>query len=107
MSPRRRRSLIAILLLVGVLLAAAAPARADRIDDYIKAEMQKRRIPGLALAVVRNGTVIKMQGYGLANLDHDVPVTPDTLFELASVTKQVTAAAIMTAVEEGKVQLDE
>ena len=53
MSPRRRRSLIAILLLVGVLLAVAAPARADRIDDYIKAEMQKRRIPGLALAVVR------------------------------------------------------
>ena len=107
MSPRRRRSLIAILLLVGVLLAVAAPARADRIDDYIKTEMQKRRIPGLALAVVRNGTVVKMQGYGLANLDHDVPVTPDTVFELASVTKQFTAAAIMKLVEEGKLQLDD
>ena len=105
MSPRRRRSLIAILSLLP--LAVAAPARADRIDDYIKAEMQKRRIPGLALAVVRNGTVIKMQGYGLANLDHGVPVTPDTVFELASVTKQFTAAAIMTLVEEGKVQLDD
>ena len=107
MSPRRRRSLIAILLLVGVLLAVAAPARADRIDDYIKAEMQKRRIPGLALAVVRDGTVVKMKGYGLANLDHDVPVTPDTVFELASVTKQFTAAAIMKLVEEGKLQLDD
>src|SRR5260370_6586452 len=107
MSPRRRRSLIAILSLVVLPLAVAAPARADRIDDYIKAEMQKRRIPGLALAVVRNGTVIKMHGYGLANLDHGVPVTPDTVFELASVTKQFTAAAIMTLVEEGKVQLDD
>jgi len=103
----RRRSLIAILSLVSVLLAVATPARADRIDDYIKTEMQKRRIPGLALAVVRNGTVVKMKGYGLANLDHDVPVTPDTVFELASVTKQFTAAAIMKLVEEGKVQLDD
>ena len=85
----RRFSLIAILSLVGLLLAVAAPARADGIDDYIKTEMQKRRIPGLALAVVRNGAVVKMQGYGLANLDHDVPVTPDTVFELASVTKQL------------------
>src|SRR5437870_1876127 len=107
MSPRCRRSLIAILSLVVLPLAVAAPARADRIDDYIKAEMQKRRIPGLALAVVRNGTVVKMKGYGLANLDHDVPVTPDTVFELASVTKQFTAAAIMTLVEEGKLQLDD
>ena len=102
-----RRSLIAILSLVGILLGVAAPAWADRIDDYIKTEMQKRRIPGLALAVVRNGTVVKMQGYGLANLDHDVPVTPDTVFELASVTKQFTAAAIMKLVEEGKLQLDD
>jgi D-alanyl-D-alanine carboxypeptidase len=102
----RRLSLIAVSFVVS-LLAVAAPARADRIDDYIKTEMQKRRIPGLALAVVRNGTVVKMQGYGLANLDHDVPVTPDTVFELASVTKQFTAAAIMKLVEEGKVQLDD
>ena len=107
MSPRRRLSLIAIPSLVILLLAVAEPAWADRIDDYIKTEMQKRRIPGLALAVVRNGTVVKMQGYGLANLDHDVPVTPDTVFELASVTKQFTATAIMKLVEEGKVQLDD
>jgi len=94
-------------VLVFSLLGVTAPAQADRIDDYIRAEMQKRRIPGLALAVVRNGAVVKMRGYGLANLDHDVPVTLETVFELASVTKQFTAAAIMTLVEEGKVQLDD
>ena len=95
--------------LLGVLLLLLAPAlaAADPVDDYIRAEMQKRQIPGLALAVVRNGAVVKLQGYGMANLEHDVPVTPDTVFELASVTKQFTATTIMLLVEEGKIRLDE
>jgi D-alanyl-D-alanine carboxypeptidase len=97
---------------MGVLLllfsaVPAPPARADAIDDYVKVEMERRHIPGLALAVVRNGKVVKQRGYGFANLEHDVPVTPDTVFELASVTKQFTATAIMLLVEEGKVQLDD
>ncbi len=81
--------------------------QADEVDDYIKAEMEKRQIPGLALAVVKNGEVIKAKGYGLANLELDVPVTPDSVFELASVTKSFTATAIMILVEEGKVALDD
>src|SRR2546422_8232866 len=77
------------------------------IDDYIKVEMERRHIPGLALAVARNGKIVKVRGYGIANLEHDVPVTPDTVFELASVSKQFTATAIMLLVEAGKVRLDE
>jgi D-alanyl-D-alanine carboxypeptidase len=69
--------------------------------------MAARRIPGLALAVVRDGKVVKLQGYGVANLEHDVPATPDTVFELASVTKQFTAAAIMTLIEDGRLKLDD
>lgn len=69
--------------------------------------MAKRRIPGLALAIVENGVVTKLRGYGYANLEHDVPVTADSVFELASVTKQFTAAAIMLLVEEQKVGLDD
>ena len=69
--------------------------------------MAKRRIPGLALAIVENGVVTKMRGYGYANLEHDVPVTPDSVFELASVTKQFTAAAIMVLVEAQKIALDD
>jgi len=69
--------------------------------------MKKRRIPGLALVVIKDGEVIKMQGYGVANLEHDAPITPDTVFELASVTKQFTATAIMRLVEDGKVKLDD
>jgi D-alanyl-D-alanine carboxypeptidase len=96
--------LVLILLLWPIFLTSSA--RADAIDDYIRSEMDKRRIPGLALAVVKDGAVVKMEGYGFANLEHEVPVTPDPVFELASVTKQFTASGIMTLVEDGKVELD-
>ena len=99
--------LVAALLQACCLVSLPAKAQADALDQYIAAEMEKRRIPGLALAVVRNGTVVKMQGYGLANVELDVLVTPDTVFELASITKQFTATAIMLLVEEGKVGLDD
>jgi beta-lactamase family protein len=84
----------------------ATTAHADGIDDFLRAEMHQRRIPGLAPAVVRHGAVMKLDGYGPANLEHDVPVTPDTVFELASVTKPITAAAVMALVEDGKIHLD-
>ena len=99
-------SLAAILLMLFAALPAP-PAWADAIDEYIKAEMERRHIPGAALAIARHGKLMKVRGYGLADVEHDVPVTPDTVFELASVTKQFTATAIMLLVEEGKVQLDD
>src|SRR5262245_49643101 len=93
--------------LLFVFFASSAAAQTDRVDAYIRTEMKARSIPGLALAVLRHGEVIKIEGYGLANVELDVAVTPDTVFELASVTKQFTAAAIMLLVEEGKVGLDD
>jgi len=97
----------ALLPLIALTLIASSTTRADQVDDYIRQAMQKSRIPGLALAVVKDGTVIKAQGYGVANLETETPVTPNTVFELASITKQFTATAIMLLVEEGKVGLDE
>lgn len=94
-------------LLPLIILSFLSAARADQIDDYINHAMQKRRIPGLALAVVKDGKVIKAQDYGAANLETETPVTTETVFELASITKQFTATAIMILVEEGKVNLDE
>jgi CubicO group peptidase (beta-lactamase class C family) len=99
---------IALLLAWLIVVVSSGPlVHADPIDDYITAEMAKRRIPGLALAVVKDGRPVRLQGYGVATLEHDVAVTPDTVFELASLTKQFTAAAIMSLVEEGKVGLDD
>ena len=80
---------------------------AGATDEYIVDEMKKRRIPGLALVAIKNGEVVKMNGYGVANLEHDVPVTPDTVFALASVTKQFTATAIMRLVEQGLLKPDD
>jgi CubicO group peptidase (beta-lactamase class C family) len=103
---KQTRPLVVALCLFSGFFSSFVGAQTDPIDAYIKAEMEKRRIPGLALTVIQHGEVIKMQGYGLANVELDVPVTPDTVFELASVTKQFTATAIMRLVEEGKVGLD-
>ena len=95
------------VLLFPVILLVSISARTDEIDKYITAEMKKRQIPGLALAVVRHGKVIKLKSYGLANIQHNVAATPDTVFDTASVTKPFTATAIMMLVEEGKIGLDD
>ena len=68
--------------------------------------MEKRQIPGLALAVLKNGELIKLKGYGFANIEHQAAVTPNTIFQSGSIGKQFTATAVMLLVEEGKLRLD-
>jgi D-alanyl-D-alanine carboxypeptidase len=80
---------------------------ADAVDDLVRSRMQERNIPGAAIAVIRGGKVIKKKTYGSASVEFDVPVTDDTVFEIGSVSKQMTAAGIMLLVEDGKVRLDE
>jgi len=82
-------------------------ALADTVDDYVKAQMAERHVPGVAVAVIKSGKVVKMKGYGVASLEFNVPVTPQTTFEIGSVSKQMTAAALMLLVEEGKIGLDD
>ena len=69
--------------------------------------MRQQHIPGLALLVARDGKTVRAQGYGLANVELQVPVKPETLFQSGSVGKQFTATAVMMLVEEGKVRLDD
>jgi CubicO group peptidase (beta-lactamase class C family) len=80
---------------------------APTTDEYIRMEMKRRCIPGLALVVIKNGEVVKMNGYGLASRENGVPVTPDSVFEIASVIKPITATAVMLLVEQGKIKLDD
>jgi CubicO group peptidase (beta-lactamase class C family) len=94
-------------LLFFLFLLCSLPARADKVDDYVRAQMQERHIPGAAIAVVKDGRIVKAEGYGLANVELNVPATKETVFEIGSVTKQITAAAIMLLVEEGKINADE
>jgi D-alanyl-D-alanine carboxypeptidase len=86
---------------------ASQATPADGVDDYLRAEMEKRHIPGLSLAVVRNGKVVKMRGYGRASVELDVPVTADTVYEIGSVTKQFTATLAMLLAGENRLALDE
>jgi CubicO group peptidase (beta-lactamase class C family) len=84
-----------------------APVTADEVDDYVRATMEELKIPGLSIAIVRDGEAVRAQGYGLANVELEVPVTPDTIFQTGSVGKQFTAAGILLLAEEGKLKLDD
>jgi CubicO group peptidase (beta-lactamase class C family) len=88
-------------------LVAQAPDRLTAVDSLVAAEMQAQRIPGVSLAIVRDGRVVHARGYGIANLEHQVPVKPETVFQSGSVGKQFTATLVMMLVEEGTIQLDD
>ena len=110
---RSPRPLVAHLLLAILSVPPTAwceePARsaAAGVDEYVRAQMERQHIPGLSLAVVKDGRVVYQNAYGLADLELNVPVTADTVFQIQSVTKPFTATAIMMLVEEGKVALDD
>lgn len=87
--------------------AAAGAAGADAIDDYLAAEMAARRIPGLALAVARDGAVVDVRSYGLAHVETGSPVDERSIFAIASLDKQLTAAGVLEAAEQGKLALDD
>jgi CubicO group peptidase (beta-lactamase class C family) len=95
------------VILLFVTLCVAEDGISAKVDGYIKAEMQKQRIPGLSLAVIKDGQVVLAKGYGHANVEHQVPVKPETIFQSGSVGKQFTATAVMMLVEEGKIGLND
>jgi CubicO group peptidase (beta-lactamase class C family) len=86
-------------------LAAAAPdARAARVDALFE-RFNRAPSPGVAVAVVRDGKVLLRRGYGLADLEHNVPITPSTVFDTASIAKQFTGLAVAMLATEGKIKL--
>ena len=87
-------------------LLAAEPA-GDPVSVFVRAEMQKQHIPGLALLVSKNGKPIRTEGYGLSNIELNAPAKPESIFQSGSVGKQFTATAVMMLVEAGKVGLED
>src|SRR5438045_9512966 len=69
--------------------------------------MKRQRIPGLSLAVIKDGQIVLAKGYGLANVEHQAPVKPETIFQSGSMGKQFTATAVMMLVEAGKLSLSD
>jgi CubicO group peptidase (beta-lactamase class C family) len=94
----------------GVIFSAqlmAANQSADEVTKFMRAEMQRQHIPGLTLLVSRSGKPIRTEGYGLSNLELNVPAKPESIFRSGSVGKQFTATAVMMLVEAGKVRLED
>lgn len=79
----------------------------EGIETFIEKAMEEYQVPGVAVAVVKDGEVIYLKGFGVREIGKDAKVDPDTIFQLASVTKTFTAAAVGTMVDKGKVGFDE
>lgn len=97
----------AIIFAAAALVAASPQANADVVDTFVSAQMQTHQIPGLAIAVVEDGAVIKQKAYGFADVDKKVPVSNATAFEIGGLTRSLTAEAVMLLVDEGKISLDD
>ena len=107
MNMKQATLLLPLFFLLCALTCFAQDGVATKVDDYIRAEMKAQEIPGVSLAVIRNGEIVLARGYGLANVELQVPVKPETIFQSGSVGKQFTATAVMMLVEENKLSLDD
>src|SRR6185436_1905074 len=97
---------LAILLALSLNTGGRADDLITKIDEFVRSEMQSQHIPGFALAVNKDGQIALAKGYGLANVELQVPVKPETVFQSGSMGKQFTATAVMMLVEDGKISLD-
>jgi CubicO group peptidase (beta-lactamase class C family) len=112
-SPRALIALLTVAAISGAPSAVSAQAAAPRarvvatIDSLAAAFLADGPVAGVSVAVVKGRDTILMKGYGLADVENDVPVTAKTVHRIGSITKQFTSAAIMRLVEEGKLSLDD
>ena len=100
-----RRSLL-IILALAIQQPSNAASLTDKVDK-IFARWDSSDSPGCALAVIKDGHIVYKHSYGMADLDHNVPISPVSIFHVASISKQFTAAAIVLLAQEGKLSLDD
>lgn len=90
-----------------LLLTLTSAVHADDVDDYVKREMERQHVPGVSVVVIKDGKVVKSEGYGLANVELNVPARPDTVYKIGSISKQFIAAGVLLLVQDGKISLDD
>src|SRR5205823_8300177 len=100
---------IAIFLCISsITLAQKAEAPPmEAINQFVEAQMRRQHIPGLSLAVVRDGQLLLTRGYGLADVELNVAATPQTVYQIQSITKMFVASSMMMLEREGKLSLDD
>jgi CubicO group peptidase (beta-lactamase class C family) len=99
------RLLLSVLFIVSFQLFALAQSKTNDVETLLRREMRERRIPGLQLAVVQRGKIVLLRAFGVASIQHSIPVTNKTIFSINSCTKAFTGVAIMQLAEEGKIDL--
>lgn len=99
--------LSAILLAASLAQAQTLPLDVTARVDKVFEQWDRTDSPGCALGVYRDGQIIYKHGYGMANLNDDVTITPETVFHVASMSKQFTAAAILLLQQQGKLSIDD
>src|SRR4051812_4680857 len=87
--------------------ASGLSARLAAIEKAIEAKRQEYHIPGISLVIVKDDKVIYTKGFGLKDVEHNLPVTPDTLFAIGSSTKAFTGMAAVMSIDDGKLSLDD
>jgi CubicO group peptidase (beta-lactamase class C family) len=87
--------------------AAQTPPLPNAVDRFIRAELARQRVPGLSVAVLRGDSIVLARGYGYANMEHHVPATDSTVYEVGSVSKQFTAVATVMLADQGRLGLDD
>jgi len=105
-----RREILLALASTGVVLASPAGRAADAraaARQYFLERMSSEHIPGLAIAVVRDRNLVWSEGFGWANIVKKIPMTPDTIQNIASISKTFTATAVMQLVEKGRLSLED
>src|SRR5712692_3303109 len=88
-------------------VASAADDKKSAAVDEVFADLTKPESPGCALGVYRDGKIIYSKGYGLANLEENVPITPESVFDIGSTSKQFTAASILLLEEQGRLSVND
>lgn len=96
-----------IILFVPTILLAQNPNPSPELDDYILAEMDYENLPGMSTLIVKGGEIVWVESYGMADIENDVPVSDNTAFLMASVSKLFMATAFMQLEEDGLIDLDE
>ena len=107
-----------IMTVAVAMLAAAAPAAAQKgkgagavrftdLDAFVATTMKEWKVPGVALAIVKDDSIVYAKGYGTRTVGKQEPVDPNTIFAIGSASKAFTAALVAMAVDEGKMKWDE
>lgn len=105
---KKKKMGIVIVVSISLLLSiiALTITRLNKDKDYINELVNKYNPQGTAVVIIKNGAITDVRNYGYANVEKKVPVTDETQFKIASISKTVTSYAVMKLVDEGKLNLD-